>query len=74
MSQDEIKALVRNAMKFLSGLEFTVHQGLPQEKLVALRQCIENIYIDKPSGEIKLAFHLVPPGNLQATWELKTSV
>ena len=74
MSQDEIKALVGNAMKFLSGLEFTLHQGLPQEKLVALRQCIEKISIDKPSGEIKLAIHLIPTGNLQATWELKTSV
>ena len=74
ISQNEIEALVTEAMKFLSGLKFTLDQGLPQEKLVSLRQCIEKISIDKPAGEIKLNIYLVPTGNLQATWELKTSV
>ena len=52
----------------------TTANGLPQEKLVALRQCIEKIFIDKPAGIIKLRIRLVPAGNLQATEELKTSV
>ena len=52
----------------------TLGQGLPQEKLVALRQCIERIWIDKPAGSIKLAIRLVPVGNLQATQEFKASV
>jgi len=74
LSQAEIDNIVTDSMQFLSGLEFTLHQGLPQEKLVALRQCIERIWVDKPAGTIKLAIRLVPVGNLQATQEFKTSV
>jgi len=74
ISQDEIEALVTETMKFLSGLKFTLDQGLPQKKLVSLRQCIKKISIDKPAGEIKLIVYLLPTGNLQTTWELKTSV
>jgi hypothetical protein len=54
-------------MQFLSGLEFTLRQGLPQEKLIALRQCIEKIWVKKIAGEIKLAIRLVSAGNLQGT-------
>jgi len=74
LSQAEIDNIVSDSMQFLSGLEFTLRQGLPQEKLVALRQCIEKIWVNKPAGEIKLAICLVPAGNLQATEEFKASV
>jgi len=74
LSQAEIDTIVAEGMQFLAGLEFTLHNGLPQEKLVALRQCIERIFIDKSAGIIKLRIRLVPAGNLQATGELKTSV
>ena len=70
LSQAEIDTIVAEGMQFLAGLEFTLHNGLPQEKLVALRQCIERIFIDKPAGIIKLRIRLVPAGNLQATEEL----
>jgi hypothetical protein len=52
-------------MQFISGLEFTLTQGLPQEKLATLRQCIEKIFIDKPAKQIKLAIRQIPVGNLQ---------
>jgi DNA invertase Pin-like site-specific DNA recombinase len=74
LSQAEIDNIVSDSMQFLSGLEFTLRQGLPQEKLVALRQCIEKIWVNKPAGEIKLAIRLVSAGNLKATQELKISV
>jgi len=74
LSQAEIDTTVTEGMQFLAGLEFTLHNGLPQEKLAALRQCIEKIWVNKPIGEIKLAIYLVPVGNLQATQEFKTSV
>jgi len=74
LSQAEIDNIVSDSMQFLSGLEFTLRQGLPQEKLVALRQCIEKIQVNKPAGEIKLAIRLVPAGNLQATEEFKAPV
>ncbi len=74
LSQAEIDSIVTDSMQFLSGLEFTLRQGLRQEKLVALRQCIEKIWIDKPAGSIKLTIRSVPVGNLQATQEFKASV
>jgi site-specific DNA recombinase len=74
ISQVEIQATVADSIKFISSLEFTLHKGLPQEKLVALRQCIERIWINKPSGNIKLAIRLVPVGNLQATQEVQTNI
>jgi len=67
MSQDQIKVLVNEAMQFISGLEFTLTQGLPQEKLATLRQCIEKIYINKPDNDIKLLAREVPIGNLKKT-------
>ena len=54
-------------MQFISGLEFTLTQGLPQEKLATLRQCIEKIHISKPNNEIKMLIREVPTGNLQIT-------
>jgi len=74
LSQAEINIIVADAMQLLSGLQFTLHEGLPQEKLVVLRQCIEKIRIDKPAGEIKMAIRIVPVGNLPATKEIKASV
>jgi len=74
LSQAEIGSIVTDSMQFLSGLEFTLRQGLPQEKLAAMRQCIGKIWVNKPAGEIKLAVRLVPAGNLQATQEFKASV
>ncbi len=58
-------------MQFISGLEFTLTEGLPQEKLVALRQCIERIHINKPGNEIKIQIREVPTGSLQAIQELE---
>jgi hypothetical protein len=74
LSHVEIDNIVTEAMKLVGGLDFTLHQGLPQEKLVVLRQCIEKIWINKPTGEIKLAIRQVPAGNLQDTIEIKTSL
>jgi DNA invertase Pin-like site-specific DNA recombinase len=38
-SQGQIKDVVSDARQFLSSLESTLHEGLPHEKLLALRQC-----------------------------------
>jgi len=69
LSQVEINSIVSDSMKFIVSLEFILRQGLAQEKLVILRQCV-----NKPAGEIQLAIYLVPAGNLQATQECKTSI
>ena len=74
LSRDEINSIVSDSMKFLAGLEFVLREGLPQEKLVALRQCIEKISVDKPNGKITLAVYLVPVGNLQASRKSTASI
>ena len=74
LSQAEIDTLVNEGMQFLAGLEFTLHNGLPHEKLTAIRQCVEKIGLNKPAGEITLAIRTVPMGNLGATQELRISV
>ncbi len=66
VSQAEIKAVAAEALQFISGLEFTLRRGLPQEKLVALRQCVERVFIDKPSGHVTLQIRTVPAGNCLA--------
>ena len=60
-------------MQFISGLEFTLTEGLPQEKLATLRQCIDKIHINKPGKEIKIQLREVPVGNLQRTEEIVES-
>ncbi len=74
LSQAEIDTIVNESMQFLAGLEFTLHNSLPQEKLTTLRQCIEKIKINKSSGEISLVIRKVPVGNLLDTQEIKTFV
>jgi len=74
LSRDEINSIVSDSMKFLAGLEFVLREGVPQEKLVALRQCVEKISVDRPKGKITLATYLVPVGNLQATRAFTASI
>ena len=71
---NEIDTIVNEDMQFLSGLEFTLHNSLPQEKLTTIRQCIEKIGINKPTGEITLVIRKIPAGNLLDTQEKKTFV
>ena len=74
VSQAEIKSIVADAMQFISSLEFTLREGLAQEKLVALRRCIEKISINKPAGTVKLIVRSVPVGNLEGTKECQVSL
>jgi len=74
ISQAEIKSIVADAMQFISSLEFTLREGLAQEKLVALRRCIEKISINKPADTVKLTIRSVPAGNLEGTKECQVSL
>ena len=74
VSQAEIKSIVADAMQFISSLEFILREGLAQEKLVALRRCIEKISINKPAGTVKLIVRSVPVGNLEGTKECQVSL
>ncbi len=69
-SQAEINAIVTDALQFISGLKFTLNQGLPQEKLCALRQCVERILIDKPDRSVVVKIKAVPASAIQELEEL----
>jgi len=74
LSQAEIDTTVTEGMRFLAGLEFTLRNGLPEEKLTALRRCIERIHINKPAKKAVLAIRLVPVGGLNAIQERSISI
>ncbi|MHC4242511.1 MAG: hypothetical protein ACYSU4_08910 [Planctomycetota bacterium] len=74
VSQVEINNMVADAMQFISSLEFTLREGLAQEKLVILRRCIEKISINKPAVTVKLTVRSVPVGNLEGTKECQASL
>ena len=73
-SQAEIKSIAAETARFLSGLEFTLRNGFPQEKLAALRQCIDRIHVDKPADEAVIAIRMIPAGNLDATQEIRITL
>ena len=69
-SQAEINSIVTDALQFFSGLKFTLNQGLPQEKLCALRQCVERILIDKPGGSVIVKIKAVPASTIHEVEDL----
>ncbi len=73
-SQAEIKSIAAETAQFLSGLGFTLRDGFPQEKLAALRQCIDRIRVDKPADEAVIAIRMIPAGNLDATQEIRITL
>ena len=64
MSQAELQATAAEAMRFLEGLRYTLREGVPEEKRLALRQCLERVYVDKAAGEIRLVVPSVPLAGL----------
>ena len=63
-SQAEINSIVTDALQFISGLKFTLNQDLPQEKLCALRQCVERILIDKPGRAVIVKIKAIPASTI----------
>jgi vacuolar-type H+-ATPase subunit I/STV1 len=74
LSQAEIDMIATEGMRFLAGLDFTLRNGLPEEKLTALRRCIERIHINKPAKKAVLAIRLVRVGGLNAIQERSISM
>jgi ribosomal protein S10 len=66
-SQDEILNIVSQTLTFISSLEYTLKNGLPQEKLVAIRQCVQRIWVDKEAGKLQIDIYSVPAGNIKIT-------
>ena len=70
LSQTQINAIVTDALQLVSGLKFTLDRGLPQEKLCALRQCVERILMDKPGRSVIVKIKAVPASTIQEDEEL----
>ena len=66
-SQDEISNIVSQTMKFMASLEYTFKNGLPQEKLVAIRQCLQRIWIDRASQKLQIDIYTVPASQIKIT-------
>lgn len=62
LAQSSIDATVQEAMDFIKKLEFTLREGVPQEKLVALRQCVERVCINRRKATINLLIRQIPAG------------
>lgn len=75
-SKDEVRAIATEAIEFLSGLEFTLREGVPQEKLAALRRCVERVHISGSGHESCAEVRLfeIPAGNLDATSTASTAI
>ncbi len=70
LAQTQINAIVIDALQLVSGLKFALTQGLPQEKLCTLRQCVERILIDKPGGTVIVKIKAVPASTILEVQEL----
>jgi predicted nucleic acid-binding Zn-ribbon protein len=62
LAQSSIDSTVQEAMDFINKLEFTLREGVPQEKLVALRQCVERVCINRRKATINLLIRQIPAG------------
>ncbi len=70
----EIKHVAAEAARFLSGLEFTLREGVPEERLTVLRQCIDRIRIDKPASKIILDIRAIPAGSVKVVETVEVAI
>ncbi|MCC7146348.1 MAG: recombinase zinc beta ribbon domain-containing protein [Phycisphaeraceae bacterium] len=70
LAQSSLDSTVNEAMAFLKKLAFTLHEGLPQEKLVALRQCVERAWIDRAKEYVKIAVRRIPTAHSSGVFEV----
>ena len=61
-SQTEIRTVVSDTMRFLAALPFTLREGVPQEKLGVLRQCVERVRIGQCLRKASAFLFTIPLG------------
>jgi len=64
--QGEVRDTTHDIAKFLAALPWTLREGVPAERLTALRRCIEGIAIDRPSGTAEVRLRPLPSPMLTA--------
>lgn len=65
-SQTEIRTVVSDTMRFLAALPFTLRDGVPQEKLGALRQCVDDVLVEESRTKVRIAIRSIPMGGNEA--------
>ena len=60
LSQVQIKERAAEASDFLGRLKHILQEGEPRELFLVLRQCIEEINVNRPDGSIQLRIRVVP--------------
>ena len=58
--ESQVQDSAHQVARFLGGLEFALRHGVPEEKLTALRRCIESVIVDKASGTADLKLRPLP--------------
>jgi DNA invertase Pin-like site-specific DNA recombinase len=62
--QTQVQEIVHDAARFLSNLEFVLRHGLPQERLSALRRCVESVTVNKEHARAMVAIRILPVSDL----------
>ena len=73
-SQEEVRSIISESIQFISSLEYTFKNGLPDEKLILIRQCVEKIVIDKENNTAEINIYIVPTNNLKEVEEICTNL
>lgn len=67
--QGEVKDTVHDLERFLAGLGWTLNHGVNEERMTALRRCVEAIRIDRTAGRAALMIRTLPSPALSAGTE-----
>jgi hypothetical protein len=60
LEQTHVADTGREVGKFLSGLAFTLHHGLPDERMSALRRCVQSIVVNRPESVATMTLRTLP--------------
>ncbi len=66
LSSTEIGMLVEETAAFVRELEFVLAKGPPDERIRAIRQCIERVVIDRETRKSVVHLRTVPSGRLRS--------
>lgn len=67
LAQQGVQTSVRDAMEQIEAQELALRQGLAEEKVAVLRQCLSRIELDAERQRVTLALRPVPLGDFAAT-------
>ena len=73
-AQDQVAITASEAHRFLSSLEHTFTEGLPQKKLATVRQCVQRIKVNKSENLVQMQPRVVPVASLLSVDRLTINI